>query len=301
MEILNKLFSITVVVFMVGNLLDMGLKLNLAEAGKAIRHVRFLVLSLLWSFVLGPALAVLLTKIVPLTEPYALGLLFLGMAPCAPFVPKVSEKARADLSYVAVYMAVAAVGTVIFMPLAVPVLVKGFSASAWTIAKPLLFFIAIPLVIGTVIRQTAQPFAAKAQPIVRRLTDIDTIILLVVILILDGKPFLSMVGSYAIGTQFLYYAVLMAASYGLGFGLSPGQKSVIALGIGTRNTGAALAPLLAVAGTDQRAVVMCLLSIFITVITGFSAAALFARLARAEVPKGAPGYKEGAEVEMKSQ
>lgn len=283
-EILTRLFSITVVIFMVGNLLDMGLKLKLAEALAAIRNVRFLVLSLVWSFVLAPAFAVFLTKVVPISEPYALGMLLLGMAPCAPFLPKVSEKARGDLSYVAAYMALAAVGTVIFMPLAVPFLVKGFSADPWTIAKPLIFFIALPLVIGTAIRQTAQAFAVKVQPIVRKLTDIDTVILLIVILILHGKPFLSMVGSYAIGTQFLYYIVLMAVSYYLSFGLSHGQKSVIALGIGTRNTGAALAPLFAVAGTDPLAIVMCLLSIFITVITGFSAAALLAR--RAPVPQG---------------
>jgi bile acid:Na+ symporter, BASS family len=36
-------------------------------------------------------------------------------------------------------MLLTAAGTVIFMPLAVPALVAGFSADAWTIAKPLIF------------------------------------------------------------------------------------------------------------------------------------------------------------------
>ncbi len=74
-ELLSKLLTITLVIFMAGNLLDMGLKLKLDEAFKALRNVRFVVLTLIWSFVLGPAFAVLLTKVLPLAAPYALGLL----------------------------------------------------------------------------------------------------------------------------------------------------------------------------------------------------------------------------------
>ena len=61
-ESLSKLLNITLVIFMVGSLLEMGLKLKLSEAKRATRNVRFLILTLFWSFVLGPAFAVLLTK-----------------------------------------------------------------------------------------------------------------------------------------------------------------------------------------------------------------------------------------------
>ena len=76
-DILPRLLNLTLVVFMLGSLLEMGLKLKLSEARGAMRNVRFLVLTLLWSFVLGPALAVLLTRVIPMPEPYALGMLFL--------------------------------------------------------------------------------------------------------------------------------------------------------------------------------------------------------------------------------
>jgi BASS family bile acid:Na+ symporter len=87
------------------------------------------------------------------------------------------------------------------------------------------------------------------------------------------------VGTYAIGSQVLYYALLGIAAYGLSFGLSHGKKSVIALGLCTRNVGAALAPLFAVAGTDRRAVVMCILATYICIATGIGGARLLARLA----------------------
>jgi bile acid:Na+ symporter, BASS family len=280
-EMLPKLLTITVVIFMVGSLLEMGLKLRLEEAGKALRNGRFLVWSLVWGFVLCPAFALLLTKIIPLAEPYALGLLFLGMAPCAPFLPRVSEKAHGDLAYVAAFMILAAVGTVIYMPFAVPVLVKGFAADPWTIAKPLVFLVATPLAIGVVIRRAAEAFAERSHPMVKKAVGLDIIIMLALILWIYGKDDLSAIGTYAIGTQFLYYAVVGAASYGLSFGLSHGQKSAIALGLCTRNVGAALAPLLAVAGTDQRAIVMCFLAAVITIVTGFGGAHVLARFAPA--------------------
>src|SRR5512142_3471465 len=157
--ILQLVMNITIVVFMVGNLLDVGLRLNVAEALAALRNARFLVTSLLWCFVLGPALAVLLTKIIPLAEPYALGLVFLGMAPCSPAIPMMVRKSGGSTAYMSAFMMVAFVGTVVLMPFMVPLLAKGFTADPWTIAKPLLFFIAIPLVIGIVIRRAAEAFA----------------------------------------------------------------------------------------------------------------------------------------------
>jgi len=293
-EILPILLKITLVLFMVGSLLEMGLKLKVNEARGAVRNVRFMVLSVLWCFVLCPAFAVLLTKIIPLAEPYALGLLFLGMAPCAPFLPMVSQKAGGDLAYVAAFMVLAAVGTMVFMPFAVPLLAQGFTADAWTIGKPLVFFIGVPMAIGVVIRRASETFAEKSHPLVKKVTSIDIVIMLGLVFWIYWRDYLSSVGTYAIGTQFLFYAVVAVASYGLGFGLSHGQKSVLALGLCTRNTGAALAPLFAVAGTDQRAIVMCALAAVITVITGFGGAAVLARFAPAgEVASAQRASKKG--------
>src|SRR5437763_3417497 len=87
----QMLLGVTLVMFMVGSLFEVGLRLNVTEAFAAIRNVRFVCLSILWAFFLCPALAVLLTRIIPLTEPYATGLILLSMTPCAPFFPTVAQ------------------------------------------------------------------------------------------------------------------------------------------------------------------------------------------------------------------
>src|SRR5512139_3960674 len=197
--ILQKIMGITIVIFMVGNLLEVGLRLQVSEALSALRNVRFVVTSLVWCFVLGPALAVLLTKIIPLAEPYALGLVLLGMAPCSPAIPLMMRKSGGSLAYMSAFMVIAYAGTVILMPFMVPWLAKGFTADPWTIAKPLLFFIAVPLVIGAASRRAAEPFAEKAAPVVKAVTSVATLILCVVLLWVYRSEIFGSIGTYAIG------------------------------------------------------------------------------------------------------
>jgi bile acid:Na+ symporter, BASS family len=275
-EVLAILLKITIVIFMAGNLLDLGLRLNLKEALRGLRDVRFVTLSVLWAFVLSPALAYGLTLVMPLTPAYAMGLILLGLAPCAPLLPMMADRARADLNYAASFMLLASVGTVVYMPLMVPLLVKGLTVSAWTIAKPMLFLVLIPLVIGLAIQSRSASTASRMQPLVNKGTGLDTLLMLILIIIIYGKGFIGSIGTYAIGTQIVFFAVITVASYALGFGMPQGQKSVVALGICTRNCGAALAPLFVAPDVDQSAIVMVTLGIPMMVISSLIAARLFA-------------------------
>ncbi len=261
LETLDKLLKISLVIFMVGNLLDMGLRLKMTEALAGLRNLRFVSLSILWGFFLCPALAYLLIRIIPLDPAYGMGMVLLGMAPCAPFLPPMVEKARGNMGYAAAFMLVASVVTVAYMPFAVPILVKGLSASAWTIAKPLLLFLLIPLAIGVLIQSSMPRAANRIHPGVKLLTTVDTLLMLVLCVIIYGKSFASTLGTYATGTQILFFSISTIGSYALSFGLLPGQKSVISLGIATRNLGAAFAPLFAMPDVDRRAIVMVALGV----------------------------------------
>ncbi len=260
-ETATVLLKISLVVFMAGNLLDMGLRLNPANAVRGLRDVRFVAHTLLWGFIVGPAVAYLITLIIPLEYPYAIGLILLGMAPCAPFVPVFVDRAKGDLGYTGAFMLLVSLGTIVFMPLAVPFLVKGLSVSAWTIAKPLLVVILIPLSIGMAIRQYASGIALKIQPVVKKITALFTIATFVLIIIVYGQGIVSVAGSLAVASQFILFFILTAFPYWFGFGMRHDQKIVLSIGLSTRNLGAAIAPLFSVAEIDQRAIVMVVLAL----------------------------------------
>lgn len=280
-ETLNALLKISLVIFMAGNLLDMGLRLKLGTALVGLRNMRFVSFSLLWCFVLGPAVAYGLTRLIPLEAPYAMGLILIGLAPCAPFLPAMVDRARGDLGYTASFMLLASVGMVAYMPLAVPLLVQGLSVSAWVVAKPLLAVVLVPLVIGMVTLRRAPGFAARAQPVVKKITGLVTIIMLVLCLVVYGEAFIGSAGSYATLAQVIFYCAVTAGSYMLAFGLPQNRRSVLALGVCTRNLGAAFAPLFAVAGIDERAIVMVALGVPLQTIAAVVAARVFGSRAEA--------------------
>jgi bile acid:Na+ symporter, BASS family len=275
------LLKISLVIFMAGNLLDMGLKLDPRDALRGLRDVRFVAYTIVWGFVLCPALAYAITRVLPLAEPYAVGLILLGMTPCAPFLPMLVNRAKGDLGYTAAFMVLASVGTVIFMPIAVPLMVKGLTVSAWAIAMPLLVVILIPLAIGMVLLRISPALAAKVQPIVKKVTGVATILTVVLCIVVYGKGLLGLPGELAIAAQLLFFAIVSAGTYLCAFGLRPDRKIVLCTGMTTRQLGAALAPLLAAPGMDQRATVMLVLGLPMMVIFALLATTVFGRSAPA--------------------
>ena len=171
-------FGIVAVFYAVANLASMGIELDLRETIKSLRSVRVLGLTLGWSWLVGPAFAVLLTKILPMAEPYATGLLIFSLAPTAPALPLFIRKARADMSLAAAIMPLAVVSTVVLMPLLAPLLIPGLTFSSWAIGKPLLLTVLLPLVVGVAIKVYAARVADKIFPTVKKIAGISTLLLL---------------------------------------------------------------------------------------------------------------------------
>jgi BASS family bile acid:Na+ symporter len=274
-EILEVVVKGSILVFMVGNMAGMGAQLAIGEALTALRNMRFIVMAVVWGWVLCPSFAYLLAKIIPMEQPYGIGLILLGMTPCAPFMPMMVRKARGDLGYTGALMLLAAIGTVAFMPFAVPRMVSGLTADAWVVGRPLLFFVLVPLLVGMAVKRCAEPVASRLYPLVKKTTDITTMVMLAVMAIVYGKDFIGAIGSYAIGTLVLFVGVVTLATDRLGFGLEQGQRSVLTIGMSTRNLGAAIAPLMAIKA-DSRSVVMVALGIPVTMIFSFLAARWYA-------------------------
>ncbi len=264
--LLMVLFKISLAIFMAGSLLEMGLRLNLADAIRGLRNVRFVAYAVVWSFVICPALAYAITEVIPLEAPYAIGLILLGMAPCAPFVPLMVDKAKGDLGFTAAFMVLASVGTVVCMPFTVPLLAKGLTASAWAIAKPLLIVVLLPMAVGVIIRRSADAFASKMAPLAKKAAGIAGAVWAVLCLIIYGKGLLGVAGSFAVASELLFFGVVFAGTYWLGLGLPYEQKIVLSIGVTTRNLGACLTPLLSVPDMDQRATLMIVLALPIMVI-----------------------------------
>lgn len=271
------LLKLALVVFMAGNLLDMGLRLNPQDALRGLRNVRFVAYTLIWGFALVPALAVGIPQLVPLDRAYATGLVLLGLTPCAPFLPALVGRMHGDMGYTAAFMFLTAVGTVLFMPIAVPILISGLTVSTWAIAKPLLVLILLPLAAGMVVLQLWPAVASKIQPVVKRIAGVSAIATVVLCIVVYGRGLLGVAGQLAIFSQLVFFAIVAAGTYGCAFGLRHEQRIVLSTGMTTRNVGAAIAPLLSAPGIDPRATIMVVLGLPMMVLVAWLSARWFGR------------------------
>jgi BASS family bile acid:Na+ symporter len=267
--------KITLVVFIASSLMDMGLRLDPPDAARGLRSVRFVGLTLFWGFVASPALAFAITRFLPLAPPYAMGLLLMGITPCAPFLPRIVERAKGDLGHTAAFMLLTSVATIVIMPLALPLMIEGLAVSAWTIAEPLVLVALLPLAIGMALRHVSTALAMRLQPLVKRTSSLATVAVLVACVAVFGRGLIDVAGSLAMAAQLIYFAVITALPYWIGCGLPHEQKIVLSCGMATRNLGVALAPLFSLVEVDQRAVVMVVLGLPVTVAFALGAALLF--------------------------
>lgn len=238
-EVLETASKLAVLVFVVACMAAAGLGLTVREVAAPLRRGRLVALSVLANFAIAPAVAFALARALPIDPPHAIGLLLLGGAAGAPFLPKLAELARGDLAFSVGLMLLLMVGSVVFMPVALPLLIPGLSPEPWPLLRPLLFTMLLPLVAGMAVRAAAEPWARRLRPAVAVTSNVSMVL---AVLLLIGLNFDALVGTFgtgaaAVGT--LYVALLIAGGYALG-GPAASTRSVLGLGTGQRNVAAAL-------------------------------------------------------------
>ena len=279
MDLLQATFGPLVFLFTVSNLAAMGLQVRMPEVVVALRNKKALALIFVWGWVLGPALGYLITRVLPLEEPYVVVVLLASLAPCAPFLQQMVGKARGDMAFAGALIPLVAVGTVVLMPLMAPLLIKGVTISTSSLAKPLLLTILLPLVIGAAIRHSADTAATRMFPAVKGFALVTTLLTIVWCLVIYGRGMLNTAGEFALLSMTLFMVGMGFVTYRFGFGMKQSQRSVMALGMGTRNVAAVLAAALAIPNAHPNIVVMTVMWTLWSVVLAAIGAQIFARQA----------------------
>ena len=279
MQFLQTTFSPLVLLFTVSNLAAMGLQVKMPDVTVALRSRKSIALIFVWGWVIGPAFGYLITRVLPLAEPYVIVILIASLAPCAPFLQQMVVKARGEMGFAGAFIPLVAVGTVVLMPLMAPLMIKGLTISAWALAKPLLLTILLPLIVGAAIRHFAEAAAIRIFKAVKRIALLSTLMTIVWALLLYGRGMLDTAGSLAFLSMTLFMVGMGLITYRFGFGMKQSQRSVMSLGMGTRNIAAVLAAALAIPDADPRIVVMVIMWTLWSVVLAAIGARIFAKRA----------------------
>ena len=239
MGVLEKAVPIATLVFVVSSMVAMGLGLTLAQITAPLRNLRLVSLSLLANFVLMPAVAVALARLLRLDEPLGVGLLLLGAAAGAPFLPKLTQIAQGNLAFAVALMVLLMVITVAYMPLVLPILLPGVSVNPAKIAGSLVLTMLLPLAVALAANAKLPEAASRAKPWFDRLSSLGLILVVVLLVVVNFNKVLLVFGTRAILAGLLFIALGYAVGWALG---GPGADTRPVLGLGTaqRNIAAAL-------------------------------------------------------------
>ena len=231
--------DVATLTFVVSSMLAMGLGLTVGQIVAPLRNLRLVVLALLANFVLMLAAAIGLARLLRLDESLGIGLLLLGAAAGAPFLPLLAQIAKSDLAFAVGLMVLLMVVTVGYLPVVLPLLLTGVSVNAMDIAKSLVLLMLLPLAVALGVNAKLPALAARLKPPLGKLSTVALVLLIAFLTIFNIRSVLAVFGTGGILAGLLF----LAAGYGVGWVLGgPGAHTRRVLGLGTaqRNIAAAL-------------------------------------------------------------
>jgi BASS family bile acid:Na+ symporter len=254
MELLSRAASLAMLCFVISSMLAMGAGLTLSQIIEPLRDRRLVLLALLANFIVMPLGAIALAKVLMLDEPLRVGLLLLGCAAGAPFLPKLVQVAKGNLAFAVGAMVLLMVVTVGYLPIVLPLLLPGVTVDSWQIARSLVLLMLLPLAAGLMLKSYQEGWATKAKHVLDWISNVSLVLFILLIVAANLDKVLDVFGTRGILAALLFVVLGCATGWLLG---GPGDetKRVLALGTGQRNIAAAIV-IASGSFSDPRVVVM---------------------------------------------
>lgn len=237
-DVFATIANLAIVTFVLSSMVALGLSLTMSQIVTPLSNLRLVSSALAANFIVAPAAAWAVASLLGLDDSLTLGLLLLGTAAGAPFLPKLAQLAKGDVAYSVGLMVMLMVITVAYIPLVLVPLVDGVEVSAWDIARPLLLGMLLPLALALMVRTRYEEAARLAAPL-NQISSISLALALVLALVIGLPALIDAFGTGAFLAAILFALVCIAAGYALG-GRDRGQRWVTSLGTAQRNISAAL-------------------------------------------------------------
>jgi BASS family bile acid:Na+ symporter len=239
LEFIDKAGLVAILVLVVTSMTAIGMGYSITRIIAPLRDARLVLVTLSANFVLMPLASLGLSAALRLDEPLAEGLLLLGMASGAPLIPNLVGLAKGSLPLAVGIMILLTAGTLVYLPLILPLFLPGVIVGSLSVARPLLLFMLLPLAIGIVLKAYHEDLAVLVRPLLDAISNVSLVPIIALILLLNINNVLQIFGSHGI------MAAVLLTIFGVGVGWLVGganvnTRRVLALSTGTRNFTVAL-------------------------------------------------------------
>jgi len=238
-EFVGAIAGLSGLLFVVTSMLGMGASLTMPMILQPLKNVKLVILALVANFILVPALAYALTLFLPIADDLKIGLIVLGCAAGAPFLPKLAQNAKGSLGFSVGLMVLLMVVTIFYMPIVMPLLLQGVAVNPWDIAKSLIVLMLVPLAIGLLVRSHSAEDGAKLSQLMNKISGLAILVMMVAALATNLSNIIGFIGSWGILALILFLVGSLLIGMLLG-GRDQGVRAVMGLGAAQRNISAAI-------------------------------------------------------------
>lgn len=239
-EVLTTIANVALDLFTITSMLAVGMSLTVKQIVDPLRNLRLVVVMLVASFVLVPLLALALTWVLPMGDEPKTALILLAACAGGPFIPLLAQMARGRQPLAVSGMTLLLLVTIAYLPLFLPLMLPYVQIDALTIARDLILFMLVPMIVGLLVKWRYAELAASWHPHLSRFSLYSLFLMLVA-----GLPAALPKITGTIGTWLILAAILLALGgaligYLVSYGNELGRRKVLTLGTGQRNLAAAL-------------------------------------------------------------
>lgn len=239
-ETLLTIANVALDLFTITSMLAVGMSLTVRQIVDPLGSLRFVIVMLAASFVLVPLWAILLAWVLPMGDDQKTALILLGACAGGPFIPLLTQMAKGRQPQAVGEMVLLLVVTIFYAPLALPFMLPYVQVDAAKIARDLILFMLLPLIIGLLVKWRYPEQAGTWQPHLSRFSIYSLLLMFVAGLPAALPKIVSTLGTWLIPAAVLLALGGALIGYLISVGAEPGRRKVMSLGAGQRNLAAAL-------------------------------------------------------------
>ena len=211
-DTLQQFVPLAIAIFLVTAMFSLGLDLTVRQIMTPLRNRRLVFVSILTSALVVPLIAIVLSRVIPMEQALATGLVLYALSAGTEGGPKFVQLVNGNTPFAFGLLAVLLTVTVIFLPLVINLAIPGAEVSLVEVVVKLLLLVALPIAVGMVLNARLPAFAGRISPPVHRLSMIFLGLLFFLVIYVNLDAILSLQL-----TALLAGLLLFALSYGAGY------------------------------------------------------------------------------------
>lgn len=265
-EILTKALNPIILIFLVSTMLSCGLSLTVAQIFGPFRNVRLAISAAVASYILVPLIAVVVSRMIGIEEPFRYGLVLLAMAAGAEAGPKLTTIAKGNVGLSVGLLAVSLGITIFYIPLMLSLLLPEVHVDRGHLLIKLCLTVALPIVVGLFLKARYEALADRLVKYTHKISSVFMLLMAAFLVMLNYQEMLLMIGTGAPLAAVLFIVLSFTTGYLLGW---PERGTRLAMGFmhAGRNASVALMIASQVFGDQSKILIMITVTVILMLIT----------------------------------